>query len=758
MRILELSLRNYRVFEELDLELPARVIGIFGPNGAGKTTLLDSIRFALYGETRTDKKQIRTSGILTDALVRMVFEHGGTQYEVRRRIKGRGHTTEAEAFVGDVQLATGVTEVNQAIRELLRMDQKVFRASVFAEQKQLDAFSDVRAGERKEMVLRLLGIRPVDVARTAARREARDRKGDAERLQSSIPDLAEQQARLEVGRKEAAAARERAGKAAQTLSEAEARASEAAEAFEASDQVRQRVEQIAAERKGREEQAEAHARKVARLEERIEELEADLKELPKVEKELAGLEGAARRFAEGQRAAELAAEMSGIEEKLAALPEEDAAAALAALESAQEERDGAREALARAESSAERHAADVASAEEALARANEADPSQPCPTCGRPLGEDFEEYVAHCKKQVSAAKRSVTTATAELKSARARLADAEKAFKAASVKGEAVRSAGEGRKRLEEQLAQVRSRLEKVLAPFKGKLPDVAALEDEASREEALRGRLGELAVERKRLAEASSDLGSERKDLEASRAAIAQLDAEAGKLAFDAEDHARIRKERDESRTLLEKARTEEREARDALAKLETELANLEGMIELAREAAENVARIREEARYLDRTTTLLDGFRTHLVGRIGPTLSREAEALFRELTASEYDDMRIDEQTLAIEIADGTEYFPIERFSGSEVDLANLALRVAISKHLSYMAGTDVGLLVLDEVLGSLDVERKDLFVRAMGRLSNHFHQLFVITHADQVKDQFQTVIEVQKTGRRRSVAVMG
>ena len=28
MRALELSLRNYRVFEEVDLELPARVIGI----------------------------------------------------------------------------------------------------------------------------------------------------------------------------------------------------------------------------------------------------------------------------------------------------------------------------------------------------------------------------------------------------------------------------------------------------------------------------------------------------------------------------------------------------------------------------------------------------------------------------------------------------------------------------------------------------------------------------------------------------------
>ena len=53
MRVLELSLRNYRVFEEVDLELPARVIGIFGPNGAGKSTLVESIAFALYGADAT---------------------------------------------------------------------------------------------------------------------------------------------------------------------------------------------------------------------------------------------------------------------------------------------------------------------------------------------------------------------------------------------------------------------------------------------------------------------------------------------------------------------------------------------------------------------------------------------------------------------------------------------------------------------------------------------------------------------------------
>ena len=93
MRVAELSLRNYRVYEELDLELPARVIGIFGPNGSGKSTIVESILWALYGRARTAKSEIRTQGLLTDCEVRLVFEHGGSQYEVRRWIRGKNHAT-----------------------------------------------------------------------------------------------------------------------------------------------------------------------------------------------------------------------------------------------------------------------------------------------------------------------------------------------------------------------------------------------------------------------------------------------------------------------------------------------------------------------------------------------------------------------------------------------------------------------------------------------------------------------------------------
>ena len=173
--------------------------------------------------------------------------------------------------------------------------------------------------------------------------------------------------------------------------------------------------------------------------------------------------------------------------------------------------------------------------------------------------------------------------------------------------------------------------------------------------------------------------------------------------------------------------------------------MSELTGALGQARDTAARVDELRSEARYVDRVSRLLDGFRDHLVARVGPELSREAETVFRELTNHEYDDLRVDEETLSIRIADGDSYFPIGRFSGSETDLANLALRVAISTHLSRVSGADVGMMVLDEVLASLDEERKDLMVQALGRLSSRFHQLFVITNAEREKDQFPASILV-------------
>jgi exonuclease SbcC len=306
-------------------------------------------------------------------------------------------------------------------------------------------------------------------------------------------------------------------------------------------------------------------------------------------------------------------------------------------------------------------------------------------------------------------------------------------------------------------VASARARVAGLAVPFGDAPPLLAELEAGADRAKELDGLLARLDADAEQLERLQGDIEEGAREADECRTRLEGLDAEAGELAFDAEEHNRVTKERDEARALLEQARASEREAAGVARDAAARVATAEAQLTQARELAERAGAIRDEAHYLERVGILLDGFRDHLVTRIGPELSREAEALFRELTNHEYEDLKIADDDLSIQIADDGAYFDMERFSGSETDLANLALRVAISVHLSRMSGADVGMMVLDEVLGSLDAERKDLMVQAMGRLADRFQQLFVVTHAEQIKDQFPASIEVRKAGRRRSQAAL-
>jgi exonuclease SbcC len=759
VRVVELSLRNFRQFEEVDLELPARVIGIVGPNGSGKSTLMEAIAVSLYGidAARTKKDQIRTSGLLTDCLVRMIFEHGGSTYEVRRSITGKNHATDAELLVGSLQLASGVSDVDAEIARLLRMDRQVFRASVFAEQKQLDAFSDVTAGKRKEMVLRLLGIRPVDDARKVARKDGIEARKQAEQLAGVVADATELKAALRAAKELAADAGEHVKTSAAELKRATAAAAAATTAFEAADAARQRAETLSERLSGLDRELTGQIANRDEIGLRLEATREAVEHLPAVEAELASLAGAGELLHAARQHRAKADELATLKRELEDLPVSDLQGTVAARELATAAADEARDRSSRAAATAEQHADLARLAVERLTRAKEADPSEPCPTCGRELGTDFKAYLSHRKEEAATAKAQAGAAARAAKTAEAVLAHADAELKDTAAAGqEAERSAGD-RAALQGRLDDAASVLAALAAPFRGQVPEPSELTDRVERERSLAADVARLAMQAEHRDQLAADLAAADGRIVDISAVRADVAASWETLAYDPDTHAALREERSRADSALAQARETERAATQVRARAEADLAKLHGALEEAQKTAVRVGELRSEARYRDRVATLLDGFRDHLVGRVGPELSREAESLFRELTNHEYDDLQINDETLNIRIADGDTYFDIDRFSGSETDLANLALRVAISMHLSRVSGADVGMLVLDEVLGSLDQERKDLMVQAMGRLSARFHQLFVVTHADQVKDQFPVAVQISKIGRRRSSAVL-
>jgi DNA repair exonuclease SbcCD ATPase subunit len=161
------------------------------------------------------------------------------------------------------------------------------------------------------------------------------------------------------------------------------------------------------------------------------------------------------------------------------------------------------------------------------------------------------------------------------------------------------------------------------------------------------------------------------------------------------------------------------------------------------------------EEVRHLGRLAELLNSFRNSVVATAGPRLSAQAAELFAELTDHEYDLLKVDPETYEIQICDEGVVHGMDRFSGSETDLANLSLRVAISEQVRFQSGGAVGLLVLDEVFGPLDEDRKERMVLALERLRGRFRQVVVVTHASDIKEQLPSAVEVVKLPGRRATA---
>ncbi|HEV7688973.1 MAG TPA: SMC family ATPase, partial [Acidimicrobiia bacterium] len=137
MRVTRLSLRNFRVFPELDLELPPGVVGVYGPNGAGKSTLVESILWALFGVARAPKDSLRSDGATGETVAIVEFEHDGHLYEVTRSLSGAANGVKAEAACDGQRVAAGAVAVRQYVHQVLGMSAEAFRSSVFCEQKQL---------------------------------------------------------------------------------------------------------------------------------------------------------------------------------------------------------------------------------------------------------------------------------------------------------------------------------------------------------------------------------------------------------------------------------------------------------------------------------------------------------------------------------------------------------------------------------------------------------------------------------------------
>ena len=752
MRVTRLYLRNYRVYEELELELPPGLVGIYGPNGGGKSALVESIRFALYGRSRTPSDEVRTAHVKTEAIAEVEFEHEGHLYAVRRTISGANSTVRASAQADGYQVAEGARDTTRYVHSILGMDDAAFRASVFAEQKQLSAFSGQPPAERRKLVLQLLGITPLDAARDEARRDARGAQDQYERLRAVLPDLDALTVALQESQ-EACVTLEAAALAAEAAAAATRERLDAATLrHEALDVLRQEHELLAAEVRSVTAERDRAAANVARL-------TAELVDLDRAAGRLAELEP----VAEGWRDAE--ARLRMVEAVVAAKTVAEAAAVADApeppdddaVEQARAAAEEARTAMAAVEGRLHGARAELERARQTMARAAELDDEADCPLCGQALGEAFAEVQAHRATELADAERRAgeleaerDRLSAEAAAVRRRVTEVARGVAAARTAWDAHQRAVAERERAMEALAVAEAALGRTATA-----EERVALAAEVERRRAATDECQRLRGRLERRARAVTELDVERVLVDDHEGLLGTLAEKRAALRFTPDDLAQARAARHQARLDVEEAATAAEAARLALHEARTRSEAQAARLAEANEQHAQLGVLGEEARHLARVAELLSGFRNNQVAAVGPRLSAHAANLFAELTDNEYDFLDVDRDTYEIRIRDAGLDYGMARFSGSEVDLANLALRVAISEHVRFQSGGAVGLLVLDEVFGPLDDDRKERMLLALERLRGRFRQVLVVTHDTEIKHQLPNAIEVVKKPGRRATA---
>jgi DNA repair protein SbcC/Rad50 len=783
MQINRIRLTNFRQHENTEIELGPGLTGIVGPNGAGKTTILEAIAWAMYGmpAARGNRETLRRRGAPARARVEVEvdFTLGAHHYRIVRSLN------QAELYQdGDAApVAYSLGAVTERITRLLGMTRDEFFNTYFTGQKELAVMAAMSAPERAQFLSRVLGYERLRTAQDRLKEKRSALKARVDALRAGLPDLAEldeAQTRAEERMNLAERAEAEADSAHRT---AEQRLAEIRPRWEQLQQLRETALALESEMRVTDHQATAAAQRMAQLEqeslelsvagEQLEELARQLSPLATLRQEAAVLERQAEHDAARRRyraqLEEVHTHLLSIEERVARVPSPTA------VEAARDRVNATRAALTAATLEAEeqrtawvRDAQDAQTKRQGLLdqyhelkeqrqRIVQAGADGVCPTCTRPLGDEYARVLELLDRQMEEVRsngnfykqrieqlQQEPSALTEIEGRRLQLeqeltgATSELARLKAQAQEEAPLR--EEQNRLVLRVGELQNVLDQLFGSYDHErhetvLRQTRALEPLALQAERLRAvaeRRDEVMAELEVARQAGSTLAALHEEL---RQKIATLDYSETAFRQFREAELAAEAERRRSELALVRARGETAAAHEGVTLVARRRADRVERDRAAAQAAAELALHQE----LDRALTDL---RTELNATLRPDLSYLASSFLRDLTGGRYTDLELDEDYVATLLDDGD---PKTVISGGEEDVANLALRLAISQMIAERAGQPLSLLILDEIFGSLDEDRRAAVVELLRSLADRFPQVILITHIDSVREGFDRVVRV-------------
>lgn len=785
MTLESLRLQNFKRYAEYEITFESGLCGILGRNGRGKSTIFDGVFFALYGEYKGSKELIPTAGSTGGVKVELNFEIEGKSYTAIREFRGKALTASATLKEGDESIVSGAREVTSAVTKLLGMGKEAFLHTVFASQKELTALSSMKNDERKAMMRRLLGLEKIDKIEEMIREELRELNRDIKSASGFLlSDDVLKQHRDDLSSKTALSQTLEA--TLKTLTEESLKLKTAYEAAKALVETHQKAKE---ERQKKLDALEKAQQTITLHQKQLGELETELKtltthqshymaQLPlkaqltslelslKAQDELktkflqkVGLEKEQEELRKGYTArkeevAQLTKAIVSLDNLQKQLPAEQTA--LAQLKAALIKLDTEITALT-AEIGSNR--SNIAKVTKQVETITDLGRDSSCPTCTRPLMEQYDSVLTSLhteisevyQKQIDTLQHKLNSLTEQKASSQKITDEAQQKFNALQTQIALLLSKSKDLLKAQELFREVEIRG----MSNKAALAELGSITYDENAHNTLKEQYQALKPQVEELIKLEALIATIPTKTEAFQALQTQIKADevsiATAQALIAADTYKI-ETHNEAITHAKLSET----AKDAkvveLNGLVLEQTNIRRDIEaidkeIKRDEAQRASlktRENDQADY-EKLKAVMSEFKTHINARVAPRIGEVASDMYSRITRGRYQHIEVSPE-FDFYIYDNGERYPIERFSGGEIDLANLVLRIAISKTLGELSGGgNIGFLAFDEVFGSQDEERRIQIMEAFHTISESYRQIFLISHETEIKEMFERVVEL-------------
>ncbi len=784
MRLRRLVLQNFRQHKNSVVEFDSGLTGIIGPNGAGKSTILEAVAWALYGNpaARGTRDGLRFQRALPRETfgVELDFELAGHSYRIVRGL------TSAELYLdgGVAPIANSISVVAEMVHRRLGMTRTEFFNTYFTGQKELNVMASMKPSERAQFLSRVLGYEKLRTAQELIRERRRLVTAEITGLRSAMRDPEAVNRMVHDAQQRCKETRQRFEESEATRLQTDENLTAIAPRWEKAQVERDRLQEILSELRvaeseelGLRRDAERIARDLAEVDTarvELEQLATDLAPLDTVAEEFRRLETLARQ--DGRRRAlqesgrALEEEIARLRERFARVDsapaqEEEVTVALESTRADLVETEGSLEARRtewvrdRQEAETRRQSLRTQYTElrEQRDRLVALGDDGNCPTCLRPLGESYRTVIEMLDSQLE-------TVLVDGNYFKSRLEQLEEM-------PEDVRNLDERRRTvflevgtLERNLAKVQHAVQEkqqLTRELASKEPRLIAMQEEIEsipggydqkRHDEVRGEIDRLAPMESQAARLSALLEKEPQLHEEKvkvSLVLSELVSKVTELRSKRDVLGFLEKDFVTLRTAHEFAASQLHQAEVASATAQSEFTAAEGLLAAAKRDRDELVRSEQQLgalqlqrRMHEELDRAFSDLRTDLNFQLRPELSKLASSFLKDLTDDRYTELELDDAYKILVLEDGT---PKPVISGGEEDLANLALRLAISQMIAERSGQNFSLLVLDEVFGSLDEARRRNVVELLRRVRDRFEQVILITHVESVKEGLDRVISV-------------